>query len=52
MTRKDFEIIALIVAKVKRGETRAEIDAVLKETNQNYNSERFWARVEHEETAW
>lgn len=50
MTRKDFEIIAQIIAKVKRGETRASINELLTAQNPGFNSDRFWATVEHHET--
>lgn len=50
MTRKDFEIIAEIVSlyqsKDHGGERESAINAILRKTNPNYNSARFWRAVE------
>ena len=45
MTRKDFEIIAKILACTKV-QDKATITRLLKSTNPNFDPERFWARVE------
>ena len=51
MTRKDFKVVAQIVALASRGyigecEKRADkIDSILRGTNPNYNSSKFWEAV-------
>lgn len=45
MTRKDFVIIANIL-KLTEVKDKDGIDALLKATNPNYNSDRFWRAVE------
>lgn len=50
MTRKDFVIIAKIIAKcggAPEGE-KYNINAMLREQNSNYDSSRFWDAVEKE----
>lgn len=50
MTRKDFVIIAKIIAKcggAPEGE-KYSINAMLREQNSNYDSDRFWSAVEKE----
>lgn len=46
MTRKDFEIVAEIIAKTRQNAEDWEIDAILRQTNPNYNPARFWRAVE------
>ena len=49
MTKKDFEIIAKIVAmaQVATGEhAKNFIDYELYKTNERYSSQRFWERVD------
>ena len=49
MTRKDFEIVAQIVAMYQSenhyGYREGQIDSLLRRTNQNYDSARFWGAV-------
>ena len=60
MTRKDFEIIAKIVALYEQAYLRANdaekdekayshayetVDELLKEQNENFDSDRFWGAV-------
>lgn len=49
MTRKDFEIVAQIVALYQSenhyGYREGQIDSLLRSTNQNYDSARFWGAV-------
>lgn len=49
MARKDFEIIAQIVALYQSenyyGQREGQIDSLLRSTNQNYDSARFWGAV-------
>ena len=47
--RKDFEIIAKILAVQINGGSREDIDIILKKENPNYDSERFWKAVETNE---
>lgn len=49
MMRKDFEIIAKILAVQINGGSREDIDIILKKENPNYDSERFWKAVETNE---
>ena len=54
MSRKDFKIIAEIIARIKLAEEigngvdvcRKSINDILKTTNVNYNPERFWGEVD------
>lgn len=54
MTKKDFKVIAEIVARswlaeeIGRGVevTKSSINAILRETNLRYNSDKFWQAVE------
>lgn len=45
MTRKDFERIACILSYTEIKE-KSYITALLRETNPNFNEERFWKAVE------
>lgn len=50
MTRKHFELIAKIIAKCG-GAPESEkwnINALLREQNSNFDSDRFWRAVEKE----
>ena len=55
MSRKDFEIIAEILAlygSSRENETKkSEITRVLKNTNPNFDENRFWDRVENLKSA-
>lgn len=54
MTRKDFQVVAEIIAKLKLNEkmggkidgVRYQIDNILQQQNPNYSSEKFWYAVE------
>lgn len=54
MTRKDFEVVAEIVARIWLAEEigrgvevcQKSIHDILEKTNPNYNPERFWGAVE------
>lgn len=45
MTRKDFQIIATILAKCEVKDKDA-VNSILRTTNPNFKSERFWDYVE------
>ena len=45
MTRKDFEVIAKILACTKV-QDKATINRLLKGTNPRFDEERFWKRAE------
>ena len=54
MTKKDFKVIAEIVARIWLAEeigkgvevTKSSINAILRETNLRYDSDKFWQAVE------
>lgn len=49
MTRKDFEVVAEILGGIDKeavDSRRAEINAVLRTTNPNFDTGRFWNAVE------
>lgn len=56
MTRKDFCVLASILAKIKLNESlgqgvdssRCSIDNLLSQANPNYNAQKFWDQVEFE----
>lgn len=47
MTRKDFEVVAKVVAccKIRPRIDIPSIDSVLKQANPKYNKDRFWKAV-------
>lgn len=54
MTRKDFQVVAEVIAKLQLGEkmgwkiadSRFRVDNILQQTNPNYNAEKFWQAVQ------